>query len=78
MTVEYVIKYEYEWFEEGCGCCSSSTSEVHVYETNRTDGTYMSNFYVPLMEDESELREWIADNYPEYNDFVVHEDTRWF
>lgn len=73
---EYVIKYEYYWWNEGCECCTNSTSEVEIYQ-GRTDA-YMSSFSTPLMEDEAELREWIADNYPEYNDFVVHEDTRWY
>ncbi|MNC11477.1 hypothetical protein D3C75_591760 [compost metagenome] len=72
----YVIKYEYYWYEEGCGCCSSSESTIEIYE-NRLDA-YMSSFGVPLMGDEAELRDYINDCHPEYNGFVVHEDTRWF
>jgi len=72
----YVIKYEYYWYEEGCGCCSNSESSVEIY-VNRLDA-YESSFSVPLMEDEAELRQYINDNHPEYNGFVVHEDTRWF
>jgi hypothetical protein len=72
----YVIKYEYYWYEEGCGCCSNSESTVEIYH-NRLDA-YMSSFSVPIMEDEDELRKYINDYHPEYNDFVVHEDTQWF
>ena len=77
--MQYTIKYEYEWWEEGCGCCTDSSSEVHIYEEHRVEeGVYTSHFGVPIMEDEDELRAYFADNHPEYNGFVVHEDTRWY
>lgn len=75
---EYIIKYEYYWWSESCGCCSYSDSEVHIYETSREDGAYMSCFTVPVMMSEGELRDYINQYHPEYNDFVVHEDCRWF
>lgn len=72
----YVIKYEYYWYEEGCGCCTGSESTVEIFD-NRLDA-YMSGFGVPIMQDEDELREYIHEYYPEYDNFTVHEDTRWF
>lgn len=73
---EYVIKYEYNWWEEGCGCCTYSESTVEIYQ-GRLDA-YMSQFNVPIMENEQELREYIQEYHPEYNDFTVHEETFWF
>lgn len=73
---EYVIKYEYYSWTEGCGCCSKSESTVEIFQ-GRLDA-YMSSFNVPLMENESELQEYIKEYYPEYSDFTVHEDTLWF
>lgn len=73
---EYVIKYEYNWWEEGCGCCTNSESTVEIYQ-GRLDA-YMSQFNVPPLENEQELREYIQEYHPEYNDFTVHEDTVWF
>lgn len=75
---EYVIKYEYNSWVDGCGCCSWSDSEVHIYRASREDGAYMSNFTVPLMMSEGELRDFINEYWPEYNDFAAHEDSRWF
>lgn len=71
----YVIKYEYYWYEEGCGCCTNSESTVEIYH-NRLDA-YKSSFNVPMMYDEDDLREYINDYHPEYNGFMVHPDTDW-
>lgn len=76
--MSYIIKYEYNSWTEGCGCCSDSSSELTIYETSREDGAYMSSFSMDLIGNEQELREWIKDWYPEYSDFIVHEDCRWF
>jgi len=75
---EYVIQYEYWSWSLGCDCCHDYSSEVHIYETSREDGAYMSSFSIGLMENEEELREYINEYHPEYNDFVVHKDTKWF
>jgi hypothetical protein len=74
--MQYVIKYEYYSWEESCGCCSDSESSVEIFH-NRLDA-YMSSFSVPIMEDEEELREYIDKYHPEYSNFIVHEDTRWY
>lgn len=76
---EYVMMYEYQMIDLGCGCCHDYESRLTVYESSRADeGVYTSSFEVGLMENEEELREYIAEHHPEYNDFVVHEDCRWF
>jgi hypothetical protein len=76
---EYTIKYEYEYIDHECPCCAYSDKTITIYENNRTDGVYTSSFDTFLIaEDENVLREFINDYYPEYNDFSVHEDTRWF
>jgi len=74
--MQYVIKYEYDWWPEGCGCCSNSESSLEIFQ-GRLD-SYMSSFNVPCMADESELRDYINEYYPEYSDFTVHEETMWF
>lgn len=71
---KYTIKYEYYSWEESCGCCSDSSSELTVYN----NGSVIVEEWCTIMEDEDELREYIVDKYPEYTEFVVHEDTRWF
>lgn len=73
---EYVIKYEYYTFDMGCGCCHDYESNVEIYQ-GREDA-YMSCFTVGFMENEEELREYIDMYHPEYSNFEVHEDSRWF
>lgn len=75
MSAGYIIKYEYNSWLEGCGCCSDSSSEMTVYAG---DGWYITDFDVTWMENEQELREFIAEYHPQYINFTVHEDTRWF
>ena len=73
----YVIKYEYYTFEAcGDGCCHDSESAIEIYEEDRT--SYLSSFNVPVMEDEYDLQKFIDNNCPEYSDFRIHPDTRWF
>lgn len=79
--MKHVILYEYEWYDAGCGCCTESTSEVFVYDIDRLDkldGVYTAQFNAPLLENESELREYIAEHHPEYNGFILHEGNQWF
>lgn len=78
--MKYIILYEYYSCTEGCGCCSASSSEVHIWEEERfhRDGAYESNFTCPPMANEHELREYIhsVDSY--YDGFNLHPDTVWF
>jgi len=77
MTNQYVIKYTYDSYVEGCECCSYSAQELTVFDS-------LGNVLIETdivggwAENESELRVYIDETYPEYNDFVVHEDSRWF
>lgn len=75
--MSYVIKYEYDNYEEGCGCCSYSEQTLTVYDQNNNI-VFETEYPGVWAEDEEELRFYIHTNYPEYNNFVVHEDTRWF
>lgn len=74
---KYTIKYTYDNYVEGCGCCSYSEQELTVYDN---EGNILIDGINAGMcpENESELRVYIDETYPEYNDFVVHEDSRWF
>lgn len=74
----YVIKYEYCSWEESCGCCTDYSSELSIYNENNLFVPLLDSDYAPLLEDVDELCDYIAEHYPEYRDFVVHEDTRWF
>jgi len=78
--MKYIILYEYYSWAEGCGCCSDSSSEVHIWKESRfnTDGAYESNFSCPPIENEQELREYIhsVDSY--YDGFDIHPSTVYF
>lgn len=74
----FTIKYEYDSWDVGCGCCTDSSSEIHIYDNRRTDGAYISSFSCSPIEDEHELREYIHSVDPFYDGFTVHEDTRYF
>ena len=78
MKQQYIILYEYYSWTEGCGCCSDSSSEVHVFKKENVDKCYESCFTVPLMENEQELRDYIhyVDKY--WDGFEIHPDTVWF
>lgn len=78
--MKYIIQYEYDSYYTGCGCCSESSSEIHIYEEHRVrDGVYTSYIgHTDLIEDEEELREYINNTCPEFNNFDVHPDTRYF
>lgn len=78
MKQEYVILYEYYSWTEGCGCCSDSSSEVHIFKKENVNRVYESQFSCPCIENEEELREFIhsVDSY--YDGFEVHPDTVWF
>lgn len=74
---KYTIKYTYDNYVESCECCSYSEQELTVYDK---EGNVLIDGINAGMwpENESELRVYIDETYPEYNDFVVHDDTRWF
>jgi hypothetical protein len=75
--MKYVIKYEYDNYEEPCECCSYSEQTLTVYDAN--NAVILENNNVGVWAgNEHELREYVGDKYPEYNNFSVHEDTRWF
>jgi dihydroorotate dehydrogenase len=78
--MKYIILYEYYSWDIGCGCCSDSSSEVHIWKEERfnTDGAYESNFSCPPMENEQELREYTHSVDPYYDGFNVHPGTVWF
>ncbi len=73
---EFVIKYEYYSWLEGCGCCSDSSSEIEVYKTD--GGHLVISMMSPIMENEAELSAYINEHFPEYNSFYIHDDTRWY
>lgn len=77
--MKYVILYQYEWWDLGCGCCSDSGAEIHIYESHRVEeGVYTSHIaYAGYIEDEVELRQYINDVCPEFNNFDVHPDTQY-
>lgn len=65
-----VIRYEYDSFLLGCGCCSDSTSICEVYE----DDKLVSEFNMDYCENEKDLRECL----PYMEPFEVDADSRWF
>ena len=65
-----VIRYEYDSFLLGCGCCSDSTSICEVYE----DDKLVSEFNMDYCESEKDLRERLPNMEP----FEVDPDSRWF
>lgn len=75
--MKYIILYEHDWWEEGCGCCTDSSAEIHIYEEDRVeDGVYTSHIpYAHYIQDEQELRAYINTVCPEFNNFDVHPDT---
>lgn len=78
MTQQYVILYEYYSWDQGCGCCSDSSSEFHIFKKQNVGKCYESNFSCPLMENEEQLRKYIHSVDPYYDGFEIHEDTVWF
>lgn len=78
--MKYIIQYTYDCYDLGCGCCTESTSEIHIYEEHHVDvGIYTSHIeHADLIEDDNELREYINNTCPEFNNFDVHPDTRYF
>lgn len=78
--MKYIIQYEYDSYDLGCGCCSASSSEIHIYEEHRVNDCVYTSYiqYTSLIEDEEELREYINNACPEFNNFDVHPDTRYF
>lgn len=75
--MKYTIKYEYDSYTEGCGCCSYSEEILTIYDANQ-EVLIENNIVSAWVENEHELREYIAAKYPEYNNFIVHPDTLWF
>lgn len=76
--MKYIILYEYYSWTEGCGCCSDSSSEVHIFKEHRVNEAYESNFSCPPIANEQELREYIHSVDPYYDGFYVHPDTVYF
>jgi hypothetical protein len=66
-----VISYSYNIFDLGCGCCSESFSSYDVFEGGNLVGDDVS---CPLMENEKELRKYLAHLEP----FDVDSDSQWF
>lgn len=66
------IRYEYDSFLLGCGCCSDSISICEIYE----DGKLVSEFDADWCENEEELREALSSLNLE--PFEVDPDSRWF
>jgi len=67
-----VIRYEYDSFLLGCGCCSDSRSTCEVYENDRL----VSAFDIDYCENEQDLREWVS--HLGLEPFEVDPDSRWF
>ena len=76
--MKYTIKYEYDIYTEGCDCCSYSEETLTIYDANQEVLIEKEDNRGIWAENEHELREYIAAKYPEYNNFIVHPDTRWF
>lgn len=76
--MKYVIQYTFDWVQLGCDCCTDWETEIHVFEEHRVaEGVYThyaSN--IDSLYDEEELRAWVNDEIPEFNNFELHEDTR--
>lgn len=72
--MKYVIQYTFHWVQLGCDCCTDWESEIHVYEEHRVDdGVYTSYMGdLTIMYDEDDLRKYINDNCPEFNNFELH------
>jgi hypothetical protein len=66
------IRYEYDSFLLGCGCCSDSTSICEIYE----DAKLVSEFDINYCENEQELRQALSSLNLE--PFEVDPDSRWF
>lgn len=79
MTNKYTIEYRYDNYEEGCGCCSYSEQTLSIYD-DKSDGSavFTSDNVGVWAVDEADLREYINKKYPEYSDFEVHPNTRYF
>lgn len=78
MNTTFVIKYTYHYIpESGCPCCSESERTIFIYDNNGY--LFFYDYGVDLWaENEEQLREFINDQCPQYNNFTVHDDTVWF
>lgn len=66
-----VIKYEYRYWDIGCGCCHDSSSTYDMWE----DGVLVSEQVgCRCVSNEEALREVLAYLKP----FDVHPDSQWF
>lgn len=73
--MKYTITYEYNSWSLGCECCTDYSSEIRIFE----GGTLVKLIeYADMMENASELLEYIKEHYSEYSDCVVDPDSRWW
>lgn len=72
--MSYTIEYRYNYWTEGCGCCSNSSSEYSVWDDETRDCLIWEH-HCELIESEEELREKFS---AEYGDFNISADTHYF
>ena len=77
--MKYIVLYEYVKVPPRCLCCPDSySSEIHIYKEENIDRCYESCFECKLIENETQLREFINSVDPYYNGFNIHPDTVYF
>lgn len=74
--MKYVIQYTYDWIQQGCDCCVDWDSEMSVFEEHRVhEGVYTYHSNIPTMYDEQDLRQYVNETCPEFNNFELHPNS---
>lgn len=72
MTSE--VRYSYQVNTLSCECCSDSYSSIEIWD----NGEYEEFECFTVIENENELRDYLAKVRPQFKDYTVDPESEWF
>lgn len=68
------VRYVYNSYTLSCGCCSESDSYIEIEK----EGSYEEHSCFKLIGNDQDLREYLAEAYPDLVEYEVDPDSEWY